>query len=319
MKLLIYNDQVKEYIPIKEYEGLLRSKFPQVEIFCTDVEDEAKEYIKDAEIVLTLSVPDRLIQIAQELKWIQVIIVGVNHILSLPSLKDDVIITNAQGIHGPQVSEMVFLFMLAFARNFPENVRNQDKRIWKPWTGRRLAGKTIGIIGLGAIGQAIANKAKTFGMSVYGIDKINRQNTVEFFYYPKDLIRVAKEVDFLVLSLPLTAETKHIIGEEVFMAMKPTAYLINVARGQIVDHDALIKCLTEKKIAGAGLDAFPEEPLPETSPLWGLENVIMTPHVSGNIEGYAQDVLRVFEENLRRYLEGERRNLLNYISREQGF
>ena len=319
MKLLIYNDQLKEYIPLEEYEGPLRSRFPEVEIFSTDRDEEATGIIPEVDVVLTLSIPDPLIRLAGKLRWIQSIIVGVDPILSLPSLRKDVLITSAQGIHGPQVSEMVFLFMLAFARRFPEVLRNQGRKVWKPWTGERLKGKKIGIVGIGAIGQEIARKAKAFGMTVYGVDRVDRRDFVDFYYEPKEIARVAGEADYLVLSSPLTPETRNMVGEEVLSVMKPTSYFINVSRGGVVDHEALIRHLKAKKIAGAGLDALPLEPLPETSELWEMENVIITPHVAGNVAGYAKDVLKIFEENLRRFMRGEKKNLINLIDREKGF
>jgi D-2-hydroxyacid dehydrogenase (NADP+) len=320
VKLLIYNDQGKEYIPLEEYEKPLRERFRQLDILCSDDEEKVKDLVPEVEIILTLSIPDRLIRLAKKLQWIQVMIVGVNHILSLPSLRQDILITSAQGIHGPQASELVFLLMLALARDFPEVVRNQDRKVWKPWTGKRLMGEKIGIIGVGAIGQEIAKKAKAFGMTVYGIGKVERSFPfVDHSYGPRDLLPMAKEVDYLVLSVPLTAETRNLIGEEVLSAMKPTSYLINVSRGEVVDHDALIRSLKAKRIAGAALDALPSEPLPPESELWGMENVIITPHVAGNIEGYATDVLKIFEENLKRFMKGERKNLINLIDRKKGF
>lgn len=320
MKLLIYNDQLKEDIPLEEYEQPLRSKFPQIEIMCSEDRDAVKEFIREADIILTLAIPDELIELANNLKWIQVIIVGINHILSLPSLREDVLITNAQGIHGPQVSEMTFLLMLALARDFPNVILNQKERVWKSWTGKRLQGKRLGIVGVGAIGSEIARKAKTFEMEVYGLDTVDRNlEWLDRFFYPKDLKEMAQDVDYLVLAVPLTGETENMIDEGILSIMKPSSYLINVSRGKVVDHDALVRALRAKRIAGAGLDAYPVEPLPRESELWTLENVIISPHVSGNVEGYAVDVLRIFEENLRRFLSGERRNLINLIDRQKGF
>ncbi|NIS71906.1 MAG: NAD(P)-binding domain-containing protein [Proteobacteria bacterium] len=320
MKLLIYNDQLKEYIPLHEYEKPLRSKFPELEILCSDREKDVEGFIIETDIILTLAISDNLIRIAKELKWIQTLIGGVNHIISLPSLRNDVLITSARGIHGPQVSEMAFLLMLALARNLPEVILNQGKRVWKPWAGERLMGKKIGIIGLGAIGQEIAEKAKAFKMKVYGVSRTKKNlGFVDHWYQRRDLVEMAKEVDYLVLSVPLTSETENMIGEEVLSAMKPTAYLINVSRGQVVDSEALIHFIKTKRIAGAGLDAFPIEPLPRENEMWGLENVIITPHVAGNIEGYSKDVLEIFEENLRRFMAGERQDLINIVDRQRGF
>jgi D-2-hydroxyacid dehydrogenase (NADP+) len=148
------------------------------------------------------------------------------------------------------------------------------------------------------------------------VDIIKRKvDAVDFFYGPEDLVRVAREVDYLVVVAPSTPETERIIGAQVLAAMKPTAFLINIARGEMVDEEALIQALEAGKIAGAALDVFATEPLPEDHPLWGTKNLIITPHVGGISENYRDQVMPIVEENLRRFSQGERRNLINYVER----
>jgi D-2-hydroxyacid dehydrogenase (NADP+) len=153
-------------------------------------------------------------------------------------------------------------------------------------------------------------------MTVYGMDIVKRKlDSVDFFYGPEDLVRVAGEVDYLIVVAPSTPETEKIIGVKVFAAMKPSAFLINIARGEMVDEKALIEALEAEKIAGAALDALSVEPLPKDNPLWTTKNVIITPHVGGASENYVDQVVPIVEENLRRFLQGERRNLINYVER----
>lgn len=214
------------------------------------------------------------------------------------------------------MSEMAFLLMLALNRNFPEVIRNQDRRIWEKWPAKLLYQKKVGILGLGIIGEEIARKCKAFGMTVFGMDIVRKEiPSVDFFYGPEDLPQVAKEVDYLILVAPSTPETQKIVGTKVLSSMKPTAFLINIARGELVDEEALIQALETGEIAGAALDALSMEPLPKDHPLWRTKNVIITPHVGGISDIYREQVMPIIEENLRRFLRGERRNLINYIER----
>jgi phosphoglycerate dehydrogenase-like enzyme len=206
--------------------------------------------------------------------------------------------------------------MLALNRKFPMLVRNQDRRVWDSRPSPLLYKKNVGILGLGVIGQEIARKCKAFGMTVYGIDLLKiKIDAVDYAYGPQALIEVLREVDYFISVVPSTAETRNMIGAREFAAMKPTAFFVNVGRGETVDEGALIQALKAEKIAGAALDVFHQEPLPEDHPLWGLPNVIITPHVAGKSDIYSDQVLPIFEENLKRYLQGERRDLINFIER----
>jgi phosphoglycerate dehydrogenase-like enzyme len=211
---------------------------------------------------------------------------------------------------------MAFLLMLALNRNFPQVVRNQDQEVWGRWPGILLHQKNLGIFGIGVIGEEIAKKAKAFGMTVYGFDIVKRDVTsVDHFLGPEDLLRVAKDLDYFILVAPATSDTNKIVGTKVLSSMKPTAFVINIARGELVDNDALIQALETGKIAGAALDAHVQEPLPKGHPLWKTKNVIITPHVGGMSDIYMEQVMPIVQENLRRFLRGERRDLINYIER----
>ena len=167
---------------------------------------------------------------------------------------------------------------------------------------------------MGIIGEAISEKCKAFGMTVYGIDRIKREiESVDYFYGPEELLTVLEKVDYFINVVPFTPETEKIIGAKEFSAMKPTAFFISVGRGDTVDENALIEALESGKFAGAALDVFAAEPLPKESLLWEMKNVIITPHIGGMSDIYADQILPIFEENLRRFLQGERHNLINVI------
>jgi phosphoglycerate dehydrogenase-like enzyme len=248
------------------------------------------------------------------LEWIQALGTGVDSILGLPSLRKNVLITSTRGIHGPQMSELAMLLMLALTRRFQDMIRNQDKAVWDRWTGELLWRKKVGILGLGAVGEEIARKCKAFGMTVYGINRSKKQvDAVDCFFELDGLLTVAREVDYFIIVVPLTPQTRGMVGTELISAMKPSAYLLNLARGPVVDEKALIQALESGTIAGAGLDVFNEEPPPPNHPFWKMKNVIVTPHVGGTSPFYAKQVLSIFEENLRRYLRGERHSLINRV------
>jgi len=308
MNLLILENRAAEY------KKALSPKFPEVVIHAAAQEAEVGKFIEQADILMTIRISDALIKKASKLKWIHAMTTGVDYIVNLPSLRKEVILTSTRGIHGPQVSEMTFLLMLALNRNFSEVVRNQDKGVWERWQGKLLWKKKVGILGVGVIGEEIARKCKAFGMEVFGIDIIRRKlDCVDIFYGPEDIVKVAKDVDYLVIVAPRTPETEKIVDSKVLSAMKPTAFLLNLGRGEIVDEEALIRVLKSGKIAGAGLDTYLQEPLPKEHPFWGMKNVIVSPHVAGMSDIYVEQALTIFEENLRRFIKGDKRNLLNLV------
>ncbi len=299
------------------YKKDLEAKFPGIPIHAVTTQEAIRDHTDGMEILVTVfRVADELLSRAVRLKWIQVTTSGVNYLLSRPSLRKDVIVTSARGIHGPAVSEMAFLLMLALNRDFPRLIRNQDREIWERWPGRLLYQKKAGILGIGVIGEEIARKCKAFGMTVFGVDIVRRElDSVDSFFGPKDLPQLAREIDYLILVAPSTPQTEKIVNAKVLDRMKSTAFLINLARGELVDEEALIEALETGAIAGAALDALSMEPLPKQHRLWSTKNVIVTPHVAGLSDIYREQVMPIIEENMRRFLQGERRNLINYIER----
>jgi phosphoglycerate dehydrogenase-like enzyme len=291
-----------------------------------------------AEIVYTvrdLPEPEQ----APHLRWIQAHTAGINHLLSRPILQaEDVEVTTTSGIHAVPMAEYCLALMLAFAYRLPQFRQLQDQAQWpadaNQMTTQTLRGQTLGIVGYGSIGRELARMADQLGMIVVATKRDLRQVAAEGeytesgvgdqagdiptrLYPPEALGSMVKVCDYVVLTLPLTADTRHIVNEDILNAMKKTAVLINVSRGSVVDEAALISALAARKIAGAGLDVFETEPLPATSPLWQMDNVILTPHISGNNARIHEKAAALFAENLQRYLDN--RPLLNRVERGRGY
>jgi phosphoglycerate dehydrogenase-like enzyme len=252
---------------------------------------------------------------------------------------EDVEVTSGSGIHAVQMAEYTFMMMLAFAYKLPTALQLQAKAEWpkKPhdiFSPYQLRGQTIGIAGYGSIGREVARLAAAFGMTVLATKK-NLKETADHegyieqgtgdpegvipsrLYPPEALASMVGLCDWLLVTTPLVEGAPPVVDETVLAAMKKTAVLINVARGAVIDEAALITALSSKKIAGAALDVFKEEPLPSTSPLWNLDNVILTPHISGNTAKMHEKAAALFAENLQRYLENK--PLLNRFNRKRGY
>jgi phosphoglycerate dehydrogenase-like enzyme len=219
-------------------------------------------------------------------------------------------------IHGPPMAEAALSAMLALSRGLPRLVLNQQNRRWERWPARLLEGKTVGILGVGAIAEVLAPRCRMMGMRVVGITSSPRDIAGFDRMVPRDdLTEAVRELDYFVLLTPYSKETHHIVDARALAAMKNDAYLINLARGGVVDEDALLQVLRFGGIAGAALDVFSQEPLPEDHPFWTLPNVLITPHVSGFNDGYARQAIPVVLENIRRFLAGHTANMLNLVKR----
>src|SRR3990172_8486989 len=265
--------------------------------------------------------PGALRRAAPSLRWIQLTSAGVDRAARSGLLQSDIMVTNSSGLHATPIGEYVLCVMLMFCKGAPRFVRAQQRREWLRFMPEELYGKTVGIVGLGHIGGGVARLAKAFGCRVLATRRSATARTkgelVDELLPPSELPRLLGESDFVVLAVPLTPETRHLIGEAELRAMKPSGVLINIARGAVVDERALVRALKEDWIGGAGLDVFEQEPLPPESELWGLENVILSPHLSGGTEIYNRRAVGIFCENLRRYPAGER--LLNLADAERGY
>jgi D-2-hydroxyacid dehydrogenase (NADP+) len=275
--------------------------------------------LAQTEVIYGFAPPSKLIARAPRLRWINAISAGVDAFLIPDIIESPVLLTNSRGIHGVQVSETVFMMVLMLAKGAPSFLRQQAERKWQRAVPGVLHLKTIGILGLGVIGREVARRARAFGMRVIAVEAkaTGETDDVDSVFPPDRLTEVLSQSDYVVVTLPLTPETSKLIGEPELRAMKKTAYLVNVARGGIIDEDALSRALTGRWIAGAGLDVFTTEPLPQESPLWELPNVVITPHIAGDREDYHTLAANLFCENLKRYLEG--RELINLVDKRRGY
>ncbi|MDF2725037.1 MAG: 2-hydroxyacid dehydrogenase [Paenibacillus sp.] len=280
--------------------------------------DTLAGHLPDAEIILgwSRSVIDGCLVAGTKLKWVQNWGAGVDK-FPIQRLADcGVTLTTASGVHANPISETIFAMMLAFSRNVHQAIRNQEKKVWGVKTGmNEVHGATIGIVGVGAIGEEVARLAKAFGMTVLGVRRSGGQSPhVDRMYDSSGLDDVLAESDYLVVTVPSTEETRHMFGEPQFAKMKPSAIFINIGRGATTDTEALIAALRNGTIAGAGLDVFEQEPLPATSPLWDMDNVIMTPHNSGATVHYDSRGMDIFIANLKHYIETGRpkQNVVDY-------
>lgn len=278
--------------------------------------------LAEAEVLFCMYVPYKLLSRAPRLRWLHTFSTGLEHLDGTGVLDSSFLVTNARGVPAIPIAEHTFMFMLMFTKNMLKVMANHQKKLGKRTQPSSLEGKTVGIVGLGSIGSEVARLAKAFRMRVVATRRSATSwqegiDGVDVLYPPQQLKSLLAESDFVVLALPVTPETRKIIGEAELRVMKPTSYLINVSRGAIVDEAALIASLRQGQIAGAGLDVTETEPLPPESPLWDLPNVILTPHESGATADYNERGAKLFYENLKRYLDGQ--PLLNVVDKTKGY
>ena len=299
-----------------QYRDRLAARFPEINVTLLDHHSKVGPYIALADALLTFApmLSDHVLEQAQRLKWVQALGTGVDNLIDRPALRRDVIVTNVHGIHGAPVSEAALAGMLALARNLPRALRLQDQHEWQRFPAQLLHNKTVGIFGIGAIAEALAPKCKALGMQVAGVSSAPR--TVDGFdrmHHTGELAKIVGTFDFFVLLTPLTEKTRNCIDATVFAAMKPTAYFINLARGGVVDETALIAALRDKRIAGAALDVFVQEPLPPDHPFWDMDNVIITTHQGGFCDVYIDHAWPTLEANMRCFLAGDFGGMINVV------
>ena len=256
------------------------------------------------------------------LKWIQSWSAGVDKMPLDSFAEKGILLTTSSGVHAIPISESIFAMILAFSRGIYQSIRNQQTNLWNTKVGSggsnslpELRGKTVVIVGVGEIGSETARIAKAFGMNVLGVRRSGKADThVDTMYTMEGLHEALSQGDFIINILPLTEETRHIFDTTAFSIFKRGASFINVGRGPTVNTLALLEALEEGIIGYAGLDVFEEEPLPSDHPLWNMNQVMITPHISGSTEHYDERVIAIFLENLKAYIEGKSlpRNLVDY-------
>ncbi len=299
-----------------QYRDRLRARFPGLTVNLVDHHSKVGPYIAEADALLTFTplLTSEVFKQATNLKWVQTLGTGVDNLIDQPTLRKDIIVTNVRGIHGAPVSEAALASMLALARDLPRAVRAQDERQWRRFPAQLLHNKTVGIFGVGAISEALAPKCKAFGMRVVGVSSSPRQVPgFDRMHSRGELLKVVGEFDFFVLLAPLTEDTRNSINAKVFAAMKPTAFLVNLARGGVAEETDLVEALNVKRIAGAALDVFNEEPLPASHPFWGMQNVIITTHQGGFCDVYIDYALPTVEANMQSFLAGDIGGMINVV------
>lgn len=295
----------------------LRADIPGMDLYASNDRAAAVAHAADAEVLIAhhFQFDDELLARAPRLRWIQSLTSGTDAILGLRSLHPDILVTSTRGMHGDQMSELVFLQMLALGRDFPRMLANQRAHRWERWPQPLLAGKTVVIVGVGAVAMTLAPRCRAFGMRVYGVSTTPRAVTgFDAIYGRERLAEVAALADFLVLIVPHTPATEKLVDARVLAAMRPGAFLINVARGGVLDEQALLAALRERRIAGAALDVFRRTPLPPEDPLWAAERVILTSHVGGVSDVYLEQCYPIVRANLEHFLAGRRADMLNVVA-----
>jgi D-2-hydroxyacid dehydrogenase (NADP+) len=308
------------------YTKKIQKVSANVKVLQSSDEKELMGLVETADILFAGAFSLEIFLKAKNLKWIQTVGAGVNRLLFPEVVKSNVIITNAGGVHPIPISEHAIGLMLSLCRKLHFFIRNQMERKWERYGAdlmeqiEELSGKTVGVVGLGRIGSEVARKTKCLGMKVIATKRnptISKPAYVDKLVNSENLKELLAESDFVVLTLPLTKETEGMIGEAQLKSMKRTSYLINVARGKIVQEDKLIQALKEGWIAGAGLDTFETEPLPQNSELWTMKNVIITPHVAGLTPHYFERLTNILCENLNRFINNK--PLINVVDKTIGY
>jgi phosphoglycerate dehydrogenase-like enzyme len=274
-----------------------------------------EEAMQTAEILIGWEFPRKDLRArAPRLRWVHLTGAGLEHLAPFDWIPEGVVVTNNSGVHGPKASEYAEMAILMLANRIPSHVTNQRQARWQQAFPAPVRGKTLLIVGVGAMGSAAAARAKSLGLRVLGIRRTGKpQRHVDRMFGPDSLDRLLPQADFVLVTAPLTPATRDLIGRRQLDLMKPEAGLINMGRAGVVDYEALADKLTRGELGGAILDVFDPEPLPSSSPLWRTPNLVMTPHCSSDAPDYADRTLDLFFDNLRRYLAG--RPLRNTVDR----
>ncbi|MDF2958934.1 MAG: D-2-hydroxyacid dehydrogenase [Paenibacillus sp.] len=301
------------------HEEKLRKQLPQVTFVCKKRSELVKSDLEDAVVFIGWPTDEELLAMPS-LRWVQLPSAGADSIVNRPLLKDDVTVTTSSGVFGVPGAEHALALMLAFTRQLHVHLRQQSERIWKrnPYC-LEIQDSVVTVIGMGDIGTEAARKAKGLGAYVIGVKRSLAEPPpfVDELCLTSDLDSALAKSDFIVSALPLTHETKGIISAERIQRMKRGAVFVNVGRGPTVDEEALIEALQSGRLEGAGLDVTEIEPLPDTSPLWSMPNVIITSHAVGVTPKKAQRRTGLFLENFEKFLQGE--PLRNTVVRSRGY
>jgi len=311
---ILLHDEFEMWRPPPWFVEKLRAEFPQVEVQYSATKRDDEQALNGADVMIGWSLPPEQLHAAKSLRWIYSITAAVDQFLYPELVSSEIALTNAGSVHGPVVAEHAIAMLLALAKRLPSAVRYQDRRkwameaIWKEQPRpREVRGSNLVVVGLGSIGAEVASMAAALKMHVMGVREHPERgamgaNEVVAF---DALDNVIAKADFVALAAPLTERTRHLIDARRLQIFKPTAFLINVSRGALVDEGALVKALRDRKLAGAALDVFEQEPLSRWSPLWKMPQVLITPHTAFLTENVWHLHYEVFAANLKRFLAGQ--------------
>jgi phosphoglycerate dehydrogenase-like enzyme len=280
----------------------------------------------DADVIFNWSGSRPLLRdvflIAPKVRWVHSRAAGLDNQL-FPELVDSTVpLTNGTGVFSPSLGEFALAAILYFAKDFRRMIRNQMAGRWEQFDITEISGQTVGIVGYGDIGRAVATRVRAMGMHVFAVKRHALlpnavDPLVEQVYLPEQRVEMISRCDYIVMAAPLTPETRGMIGDAEFAAMKPSAVVINVGRGPVIDEDAMLKALTGGHIKGAGLDVFTHEPLPAGHPFYGMENVLLSPHCADHTADWLDQAMRFFLENFERFRKGE--PLKNVVDKKLGY
>ncbi len=287
------------------YREPLARRLPHANLAIADDEQAFARRLPAADVLFGFQFPAAALAAVPRLRWIHVTSAGAEFLMPLRDRLAGIAVTNTRGIHGAPIAEYVMAGMTMLQSDFPGFFRAQQARHWERRGVATLQGKTLVVVGLGAIGSEIAVRATAFGMRVVGVSRGGAPVDGCAQVHPvAQMERALADADFVAVVIPLTDATRGLVGPRAFAAMKPGARLVNVARGGVVDEDALLAALASGTLAGACLDVFAQEPLPPGHPFWSMPNVIVTPHIAGYREDYVERALDVFVDNLARFEAG---------------
>ncbi|MGM0590835.1 MAG: D-2-hydroxyacid dehydrogenase [Halobacteriota archaeon] len=288
-------------MPADEYAAALRARLPDRSIVVARTPAAQRELATTAPVVTGVDIDEETLAGASNLKLFACTYAGTGH-LPMETLRENgVAVTNAAGVHGPNIAEYVIGSLVLFARRFRRAWRQQDRREWRSFKSTELQGSTVTVVGLGAIGTTVVDRLDSFGVETLGVRySPEKGGPTEAVFGFDEIHEALARTDYLVLACPLTDETRKLISTEEFHTLPPEAVLVNVARGPVVDTDALVSALRANGIGGAALDVTDPEPLPAAHALWGFENVQITPHNAGHTPKYYDRLSDVLAENLRR-------------------
>ena len=316
----------KNELKFEKLTSKIKKTYSDLNFIKLDNEEKIIDNIENIDILLSYNIPKKIFKKKiGNLKWIQLGNAGVDNCMYDEVIKSKIIITNSRGINSIPVAEYVMSAILFFSKNLNKCIDFKNNKIWSQWeiakTNETLENKILGIIGYGSIGKEIAKRAKKFNMKIYATRRLQKNRlsnkNVDLLLPLCEIDYLLNHSDYIVIACPLTYLTRNLINKNKFNIMNSNSILINVSRGEIIDEKELINVLINKKIKGAALDVFNLEPLSKDSPLFNLNNVLLSPHIAGNFNNYQSNVIKAFEENLNRYIN--HKSLRNRVCKKRQY